>query len=259
MTASGPVDPFRVILAVVCEEENSDLLLRVAFQAGLSFDASVTGDASYSHKTRTRALMPRVDAAYEDLDEVAAMAAANAFVGAMGNYPELAEKVDTALRRVGWAIETGALIVVGADVREVFFPKGSQWDAFVVLRDIIASASKQVDVVDPYCDGALFGLLASRAEEPLTVRVLCDRYAQAVDAEAGKFRAQWAGWEFEIRKATGFHDRFVILDGAECYHIGASINGAGKNAFMISRLEDSRMRDALLREVTAAWDEGVAP
>ena len=55
------------------------------------------------------------------------------------------------------------------------------------------------------------------------------------------------------RQAKDFHDRFVVVDGNSCVHIGASINGAGKTAFMISKVEDQVNRDALLKQIEASW------
>lgn len=41
-----------------------------------------------------------------------------------------------------------------------------------------------------------------------------------------KFNAQYP--KLSVKKTTDFHDRFLILDKTEVYHIGASIKDAGK-------------------------------
>lgn len=58
--------------------------------------------------------------------------------------------------------------------------------------------------------------------------------------------AQFSGWVIEVRQAKDFHDRFVVLDGA-------SINSAGKTAFMISPIEDLANRDTLLAQIDSSW------
>ena len=63
----------------------------------------------------------------------------------------------------------------------------------------------------------------------------------------------------EVRRAKDFHDRFVVLDGARCVHIGASINGAGKTAFMISAVEDPANRGALLQQIESSWSAATSP
>lgn len=42
----------------------------------------------------------------------------------------------------------------------------------------------------------------------------------------------------EVKRTTLFHDRFLVLDDAEGYHIGASLKDAGKKCFGINRIED---------------------
>jgi hypothetical protein len=99
----------------------------------------------------------------------------------------------------------------------------------------------------------VFQLLSGRAAAPLDVRILCWQSASAVAGEAKAFVAQFRGWTIQVRQAKDFHDRFVVLDGTSCVHIGASINGAGKTAFMISRVEDQHNRDALLNQIETSW------
>ncbi len=35
-----------------------------------------------------------------------------------------------------------------------------------------------------------------------------------------------------------FHDRFIVIDNKELYHVGASLKDLGKKCFAISRIED---------------------
>lgn len=247
------LDPFRVVLGVLASKRNSDLLVEVASAAGLRFDTAVTGDAAYSHKTRVRELAPRIVTAYDALSEPAALGAANALVVAVQQRGAILGEVADALRRVGWDIRDAELVVVDPDVREMFFPKGSRWDAYVVLRDLFAEAATEIVVVDAYCDNTVFPLLAARSQRPLSIRVLCWQSAAAVAGEAKAFVAQFPGWVLQVRQAKDFHDRFVVIDGTSCVHIGASINGAGKTAFMISKVEDQANRDALLKQIEASW------
>jgi len=250
---NAELDPFRVIPSVVAGRKDSDLLIGVASAAGLRFDTSVSGDPAFSsHKTRVRDLLLRILAAYDALSEPASLGAANALVAALRSRGILDEAAD-ALRRVGWDIRDAELVTVDPDLREMFFPKGSRWDAYVVLRDLFAEASTELVVVDAYCDGTVFKLLAARSSRPLTVRILCWKSASAVVGEAKAFGAQFPGWVIQVHQGKDFHDRFVTIDGTSCIHVGASINGAGKTAFMISRVEDQANRDALLAQIQHSW------
>ena len=257
MAINTELDPFRVILGVVAARHSSDVFLEIAHASGLRFDATLSGADAYSHSTRLRALIPRVISAYDELTEPTnQLGAANALIAAVRKREDLLNEIGDALRRVGWDISDEELVVSDPDIREMFFPKGSRWDAYVVLRNLFAEASKELVIVDGYCDNTVFELLAARGQRPLTVRILCCQSATSLAGEAKTFIAQFSGWTIHIRKARDFHDRFVVIDGTSCVHVGASINGAGKTAFMISRLEDPDNRDALLKQIESSWSAG---
>jgi hypothetical protein len=48
----------------------------------------------------------------------------------------------------------------------------------------------------------------------------------------------------------GSHDRFLILDDKQLYHIGASLKDLGKSCFAFSRMDDCllAMKDRLLSD-----------
>lgn len=251
------LDPFRVIVGVIASRQDSDLLVDLVSSTGLRFDPSLSTAESYSNKTRLRALRPRVIAARDELDDPTGLGVASTLVRSLAAHESLLGDAGDALRRVGWDIQDGELVAVEPDLREMFFPKGSRWDAFVALRELFAEASSSLAIVDGYCDATAFQLLSGRADRPLSVRILCWKSAGAVAAEARAFCAQHAGWAIEVRQAQDFHDRFVVLDDAACVHIGASINGAGKTAFMVSRVEDLANRHALLAAIEDSWINAV--
>lgn len=102
-------------------------------------------------------------------------------------------------------------------------------------------------------------MLAARSARSVKVRILCGQLASAVAGEAAAFTAQFPSWVIDVRKAKDFHDRFVVLDAARCVHIGASINGAGRTAFMISPIEDAENRTALLKQIESSWSVASSP
>ena len=146
--------------------------------------------------------------------------------------------------------------MLSPETREVFFPKGSPWDAFVVLRNLFTEAKQSITIVDAYCDKTVFQLLQGCSMDALRLRVLCGRHAGAVAAEAGVFMKQYPNVAVQVRTTADFHDRFIVLDETVCVHVGASIKDAGKRACMVSRIEDGGNRDAMLRQLNESWDAG---
>ena len=54
--------------------------------------------------------------------------------------------------------------------------------------------------------------------------------------DINKFNKQYP--TLKIAYTNKFHDRFIIIDNTELYHIGASLKDLGKKCFAISRIED---------------------
>ena len=44
-----------------------------------------------------------------------------------------------------------------------------------------------------------------------------------------------------------FHDRFIVLDNKEMYHLGASIKDLGKKCFGINKIEDIKIIEKFIR------------
>ena len=54
-----------------------------------------------------------------------------------------------------------------------------------------------------------------------------------------KFNAQYP--TLAIKHTNKMHDRFLILDNAAIYHIGASLKDLGKKCFGFTKLEDAQL------------------
>jgi len=92
-----------------------------------------------------------------------------------------------------------------------------------------------------------------------TLNILCKKNqgVNVVVATAGKgslsakdiskFNTQYP--KLTVKINTDFHDRFLIVDRTEVYHIGASIKDAGKKSFGITRIEDKDLINSLINKV----------
>lgn len=74
--------------------------------------------------------------------------------------------------------------------------------------------------------------------------------ANLTKQDVAYFNAQYP--LLEIKKTTVFHDRFLILDGKEGYHIGASIKDAGKKCFGINKIADIALIQEILKKTKIA-------
>ena len=48
-------------------------------------------------------------------------------------------------------------------------------------------------------------------------------------------------------RTNKFHDRFMIIDDTEMYHLGASIKDLGKKCFGINRMEDKEIIEKIIK------------
>src|SRR5690606_11744988 len=90
---------------------------------------------------------------------------------------------------------------------------------------------------------------------PISVRLLTGEQSVKQDfpLELAAFRKQLAHIDIEVRASNAFHDRFIVVDGTEVFHVGASLKDAGRRAFMISRIENSEIATVTRVSIDAAW------
>jgi hypothetical protein len=139
------------------------------------------------------------------------------------------------------------------DPSQVFLPAGSQHDAYVEIRSMLQSGTSEVFVIDPYIDGTLWPLLTN-VPPACGIRVLTQHTKPDFALEGVKFRSQH-GFNIQVRLASSYHDRFVILDGKKCFHLGTSINNAGNKAFMISEVVRPQIAAAIVSDVESEWQK----
>lgn len=119
------------------------------------------------------------------------------------------------------------------DNQKIFFD-GQIFDAFSLLADIITYAKKEIILIDGYVDVVTLNIL-SKKNSGVDVVVYTLPSAKITSQDAANFNAQYP--TLTVKKTTAFHDRFLIIDGVEGYHIGASLKDAGKKCFGITKIE----------------------
>jgi hypothetical protein len=134
---------------------------------------------------------------------------------------------------------------------QVFLPAGSQHDAYLEIRKIVQQGAAQIFVVDPYVDHTLWPLLTNLPKS-CKIRVLTEHLKGDFVLEGKRFRAQH-GNTVEVRQTLNYHDRFIILDGSKCFHLGASIKDAGNKAFAISEMHRSQIAGAVIADAESEW------
>ena len=128
--------------------------------------------------------------------------------------------------------------------KAVIFFKGQMWDATSCIEEIISRAKKSIILIDNYVDRKTLDLLSKKkAGIPVEIHT-SEKNCNLTEKEISDFGNQYG--PLIIRTTGEFHDRFLILDNKQLYHIGASIKDAGKKAFEISLNEDDGILKGIL-------------
>jgi ORF6N domain len=119
------------------------------------------------------------------------------------------------------------------------------FDAYTFSSDLIKSAKTSVILVDNYIDETTL-LQLSKRNTDVTCVIYTERITPEIQLDLEKHNAQYSPIEIRILKNT--HDRFLIIDNKELYHLGASLKDLGKRWFAFSRI------DGFLNEVMTRLD-----
>jgi len=159
------------------------------------------------------------------------------------NLDHQAAVLRSAIQQLGWDLP---------EVSESFHPAGSQHDAYVQIREIVQTVKSELIIVDTYVDETLWSLL--RNVSPLvTLKVLTMKARPDFTLEAKHFIAQHGG-TVESRITNDYHDRFLVIDKATVWHLGASIKDAGRKAFALTEFVQPSIRSAVMADVEATWN-----
>ncbi len=120
----------------------------------------------------------------------------------------------------------------------VFF-EGEIFDAYELASKIIRSAKESIVLIDNYIDESSLTHLAKKAKT-VKVFLLTKTITKQLTLDVKKANEQYGN--FELKTFTTSHDRFLIIDRKELYHIGASLKDLGKKLFAFSKLDENILK-----------------
>src|SRR5690606_3419017 len=126
----------------------------------------------------------------------------------------------------------------------VFFD-GQVFDAYELASKIIRSAKKSIVLIDNYIDESTLTHL-SKKNKAVKVLLLTKTISKQLTLDVKKADEQYGN--FELQPFDKSHDRFLIVDNTEVYHLGASIKDLGKKWFAFSKLEKNSIAN-ILKEI----------
>jgi len=113
------------------------------------------------------------------------------------------------------------------------FYDGQIFDAHSFVSKLIKSATKTIILFDNYIDESVLTLLSKR-NKGVRVTIYTKSISKQLKLDLDRFDQQYQ--PIEVKEFTKSHDRFLIIDETEIYHIGASLKDLGKKWFAFSKL-----------------------
>lgn len=138
-------------------------------------------------------------------------------------------KIDDKVEAILSAIEDKSI-----KPKQGIFYDGQVYDAYIFVSDLIKSANDSIVLIDNYIDDTVLTLLSKR-EVKVKATIYTKNITKQLELDLQKYNAQYPN--IELKKFDSSHDRFLIIDESEVYHIGASLKDLGKKWFAFSKFD----------------------
>jgi len=119
------------------------------------------------------------------------------------------------------------------EIKQGIFYDGQVFNAYVFLNDLLKNTTEEVTLIDNYIDENILVLFSKYQNIKFTI--ITQSISKQLKLDIEKYNKQYNN--LTIKKSNKFHDRFLIIDEKDIYHIGASLKDLGKKVFAFSKMD----------------------
>ena len=119
---------------------------------------------------------------------------------------------------------------------EGVFYNGQIFDAYKFATDLIKSAKQSLVLIDNYVNETTL-LMLSKRESGVSATIYTSKISRQLQLDMERHNAQYPPVQIHTYKDS--HDRFLLIDDKDVYHIGASLKDLGKKMFAFSKMNES--------------------
>ena len=105
-------------------------------------------------------------------------------------------------------------------IKQKIFFEGQIWDSYTLIIDLIKRAESKILIIDNYVDDSILDMLTKKKEN-VEVVIITSENSNISKLDIQKFNKEYS--TLKVAKSNKFHDRFIIIDNKELYHL-RSIN-----------------------------------
>ena len=122
--------------------------------------------------------------------------------------------------------------------KQGIFYDGEVFDAYVFINDLLKLATNEIILIDNYIDETVFIIFSKYPN--IKIKIYTKTITKQLKLDFQKYETQYKNIElFEFKNS---HDRFLIIDKKEVYHLGASLKDLGKKWFAFSKFEIENLK-----------------
>lgn len=118
------------------------------------------------------------------------------------------------------------------ELKQGIFYDGEFFDAHVFVSDLIKKAKENIILIDNYVDETTLTLFSKN--QKIKIEIYTQNISKQLIQDVEKYNKQYSN--IELKSIKKVHDRFLILDNNDIYHIGASLKDLGNKTFAFNKM-----------------------
>ena len=128
------------------------------------------------------------------------------------------------------------------ELQQGIFYNGQIFDAYVFVNNLLKTATKEVILIDGYIDETVLTLFSKYPD--LQFRVITQKISKQLKLDIEKYNFQYNN--LVVETSNKFHDRFLLIDNKDAYHIGASLKDLGKRVFAFNKIDIDLIKKGIM-------------
>ena len=122
--------------------------------------------------------------------------------------------------------------------KQGIFYDGQIFDAYIFVNDLLKLATTEIILIDNYIDETVFTLFSKYPN--IKIKIYTANITKQLKLDFEKYSKQYKN--INLIEFKNSHDRFLIIDKKDIYHIGASLKDLGKKWFAFSKFEIENLK-----------------
>ena len=141
--------------------------------------------------------------------------------------------------------------------KEFFIDQNQPFLAHLIVSNLLKQAVRELKIIDSYLESSSLGFF-NDVNTKVSIKIITSNLKPSKSGfliALDKFLQQWGGSSLEFRETDYFHDRFIIIDKDQVWHVGPSLNNMGIKASVISQINDPEIKKQIIARFDDLWEK----